>query len=116
MRGAAAASPTTSIGRPPTANLMAPPVPTPSGGQPARGSQGAQNSPSGHTIGDVLEPAMKKKLRQTDKDSQMAATAEVIDVTLRDPQTDTDNGEQEKTIAELEEEAQRLKESQGAAS
>ena len=116
MRGATTANPTTPIGRPPTANLMAPPAPTPSGGQPARGSQGAQSSPSGHTIGAVLEPALKKQLRQTNPDSQVAATAEEIDVTLRDPLTDTENGEQEKTIAEVEEEVQRLKESEGAAS
>jgi len=64
----------------------------------------------------VLEPALKKHMRQTNPDSQVAATAEEIDVTLRDPLTDTENGEQEKTIAEIEEEAQRLKESEGAAS
>jgi len=59
---------------------------------------------------------MKKKLKQADQDSQMAGAAEVIDITLRDPQTETEEGEQEKTIAELEEEAQKLKESQGDAS
>ena len=59
---------------------------------------------------------MKNKLRQTNPDSQVAATAEEIDVTLRDLLTDTENGEQEKTIADIEEEAQRLKESEGAAS
>ena len=95
---------------------MAPPGPTPSGGQPAQGSQGAQNPPSEYTIGEVLERALNKKLKQEQQDSQMAGTAEVIDITLRDPQTETEEGEQEKTIAELEEEAQRLKESQGAAS
>ena len=58
---------------------------------------------------------MNKKLKQEPQD-QMAGTAEVIDVTLRDPQTDSENGEHEKTIAETEEEAQRLKESQGASS
>ena len=55
-------------------------------------------------------------MKQTNPNSQVAATAEEMDVTLRDPLTDTENGEQEKTIAEIEEEAQRLKESEGAAS
>ena len=62
-------------------------------------------------MGAVLEPALKKKLRQTDPSSQVAGTAEEIDITLRDPLTETEEGEQEKTIAEFEEQAQKLKES-----
>ena len=94
---------------------MAPPGPTPSGGQPAQGSQGAQRSPPRHTMGAVLEPALKNKLRHT-ASSQVAGTAEEIDMTLRDPPTDTENVDQERTIAEIEEETERLRESGGAAS
>jgi len=40
----------------------------------------------------------------------------VIDITLQDAQTEPGEEEQEKTIAELEEEAQRQKESSGGSS
>ena len=115
MRGAPGASPATPIGRPPTANLMAPPVPTPSGGQPAGSSQGAQGPPPLHTFGDALEQAKSKKIKQEPQD-QLVGSAQEIDITVQDAQTEPDDGEQEKTIAELEEEAQRRKESLGGSS
>ena len=113
MRGAPTASPATPIGRPPTANLMAPPVPTPSGGLPAGSSQGAQGPPPLHTIGDALEHAKTKKMKQEPQD-QAVESAQVIDITLQNPQTEEEE-EREKTIAE-QEEAQRQKEQLEASS
>ena len=43
-------------------------------------------------------------------------TAQVIDITIQDAHTEPEEGEQEKTTAELEEQAQRLKESLGESS
>ena len=58
---------------------------------------------------------MSKKMKQEPQD-QVAGTAQVVDITIQDAQTEPEEGEQEKTIAELEEEALRLKESLGDAS
>ena len=81
---------------------------------PAGSSQGAQGSPPLHTIGDALEHAKTKKIKQGPQD-QAVESAQVIDITLSDPQTEEEE-EREKTIAEQEEEAQRQKESLGASS
>ena len=108
MRGPPSASPTTPIGGPPTTNFMAPPVPAPSGGQPAASSQGAQG-PQLHTFGDVVDQAKTKKMKQEPQD-QPADAEQVIDITLQDAQKDPGDQEPEKTIAELEEEAQLQKE------
>ena len=114
MRGAPTPSPATPIGRPPTAHLMAPPEPTPSGGLPAGSSQGAQGPPPLHTIGDALEHAKNKKIKQEPQDQAMGPV-QLIDITVENPQTE-EGEDSEKTIAEQEEEAQRQKEQLEASS
>ena len=114
MRGAPTPSPATPIGRPPTAFVMAPPEPTPSGGQPAGSSQGTQGPPPLHTFGDTLEHTKRKKIKQEPQE-QMMGPVELIDITAENPQTEEED-DTEKTIAQLEEEAQRQKEQLEASS
>ena len=61
-----------------------------------------------------MEHAKAKKIKQEPQD-QVVESAQVIDITLQDPQTEEEE-EREKTIAEQEEEAQRQKESLGGSS
>ena len=106
MRGAPSPSPVTPIGRAPTALLMAPPEPAPSGGQPAGSSHGTQGPPTPHTYGDASQQTKGKRLKQEPQD-QIMDPARTIDITAVNPQTEEEE-ETEKTIAE--EEAQRAKE------
>ena len=87
MRGVPSPNPGTPITRPPTALLMAPPEPAPSGGQKTENSHGTQGPQTPHNKGDASQQTRGKKQKQEPQDQEMDSAIAVY-ITADNPQTD----------------------------